>query len=610
MADKQSKIVNTRTGHLGRAVNSLEDALAAEVLNKSEIDKYLGSVSLKLNKLQEESEKLVEILIEQEDIEKELDRMDGLQDKITDIQMRAKLVLEKLSKPPENPQSPTQPRLPKDISTPKLPELECEKFDGDLEQYQQFMDCFESTIHNNPKLSDVDKFRYLRLFLEDQKPGDGPKSLIAGFATTSSNYKEALELIRETYGKKSRIIMSHVSKLLNLKVENSLDQSSLRVLYNKVNIHVRSLRLLGVDVKQYGVFLVPIVESKLSHTFLKEWKKNVKTDDDNIMALLEFMEWELKGLEEARQIEDAFSSEKEKSNIKTFHSKENKPSSKNNSHGSAIALNTVTHVRKKDCLFCPNMSDHFGHQCKKAESLSPKELRNILSNERACFCCFKKGHRKADCNYLSSLSCAVCKRKHHTFLHENLDTVNSITGCSASTSGKLRPIARGRLVGPTGKQLEVNVMLDPCSDESFIDQKTSTYLELPSQGHIDLNIGGINGHIEESKRRKVVGGVIKHRYHLEKFRQVKLIEVPSIMNNLKRPAVKSEMLRSRFLKDLPLADDYETPRNFDINVLIGLDQYFSICSGQVKRAPEKPILLDSLFGWIILGDSEKNVQNP
>ena len=70
------------------------------------------------------------------------------------------------------------------------------------------------------------------------------------------------------------------------------------------------------------------------------------------------------------------------------------------------------------------------------------------------------------------------------------------------------------------------------------------------------------------------------------------------------------MLRSRFLKDLPLADDYETPRNFDINVLIGLDQYFSICSGQVKRAPEKPILLDSLFVWIILGDSEKNIQNP
>ena len=109
MADKQTKIVNTRTGHLVRAVNSLEDALAAEVLNKNEIDKYLGSVSLKLNKLQEESEKLVEILTEQKDIEKELDHMDGLQYKITDIQMRAKLILEQVSKPPENPQSPTHP---------------------------------------------------------------------------------------------------------------------------------------------------------------------------------------------------------------------------------------------------------------------------------------------------------------------------------------------------------------------------------------------------------------------------------------------------------------------------------------------------------------------
>ena len=124
MADKQARIGNTRTGHLTRAVNSLEDALAAEVLNKNEIEKYLGSVSLKLDKLQEESEKLVENLTEQEDIEKELDRMDGLQDKITDIQMRAKLVLEQVSKAPEIPQSPMQPpSLPKVFQTPKLPEL-------------------------------------------------------------------------------------------------------------------------------------------------------------------------------------------------------------------------------------------------------------------------------------------------------------------------------------------------------------------------------------------------------------------------------------------------------------------------------------------------------
>ena len=210
MTEKQFIILNTRKGHLSRAINSLNEQLVAEVLNVSEITKYSESVSLKLLKYQEESEKYIDSLDDNDEIEKELDRVDKLQDSVTDLQIKAREVLAKATSPTLPPPKPSVQKF----QSPKLPELAIEKFNGDVEKYQEFLDSFNATIHNNPKLEAVDKFRYLRMFLDDNKDGDGPKSLIAGFSTTADNYEAALNIIKETYGKKERIIMSHVSKLL------------------------------------------------------------------------------------------------------------------------------------------------------------------------------------------------------------------------------------------------------------------------------------------------------------------------------------------------------------------------------------------------------------
>jgi len=40
----------------------------------------------------------------------------------------------------------------------KLPKLEVKRFDGKIEEWQEFWDCYESSIHSNTTLSSVDKF--------------------------------------------------------------------------------------------------------------------------------------------------------------------------------------------------------------------------------------------------------------------------------------------------------------------------------------------------------------------------------------------------------------------------------------------------------------------
>ena len=77
----------------------------------------------------------------------------------------------------------------------KLPKLEVRKFSGKLEQWQEFWDSFESAIHSNDSLSNVDKFSYLRgLLLEPAR------SAIAGFALASANNEAAVELLKKRFG--------------------------------------------------------------------------------------------------------------------------------------------------------------------------------------------------------------------------------------------------------------------------------------------------------------------------------------------------------------------------------------------------------------------------
>ena len=209
--------------------------------------------------------------------------------------------------------------------------------------------------------------------------------------------------------------MSHVSKLLNLEVKENPDKNALRILFNKVKTHVRSLEVLNITAAQYSVFLVPIVLSKLTHLLRVQWGK---TKQENIVELLDFMQSEIEGLEDAIQVETAFSSQDKEQVPKKRYSRETKyhynATYVNPSTASALATST-----KKLCIFCPSLSNHYVDQCKKAKSLNAAEIREILYKENACLCCFKKGHRIAECRSLSKLTCDKCKGKHHSLLHDD-----------------------------------------------------------------------------------------------------------------------------------------------------------------------------------------------
>ena len=113
----------------------------------------------------------------------------------------------------------------------KLPKLTLKEFDGDVTTWGTFWDSFESAIHGNPKLSAIDKINYIHSHVK----GSAAEA-IAGLALTSSNYEEAVTLLKKRFGNTQQLVKKQMEVHLNLEpVTSSHNTIGLRHLYDKVD---------------------------------------------------------------------------------------------------------------------------------------------------------------------------------------------------------------------------------------------------------------------------------------------------------------------------------------------------------------------------------------
>ena len=122
------------------------------------------------------------------------------------------------------------------MNTVNLPKLEISKFNGDPAKWQSFFDSFQAAVCKSTNLTGVEKFNYLRCFLEENA-----LHAIAGFSLTNDNYKEALELLQNRYGNMQQIIAAHMNALVKMSSVENEDLCGLRKFFDDVTSHVRRL---------------------------------------------------------------------------------------------------------------------------------------------------------------------------------------------------------------------------------------------------------------------------------------------------------------------------------------------------------------------------------
>ena len=614
-----------RGGHRSTIKRLLESTkVTIEKINEANADQFIAELTqLKLSLIgkQEVLKELDDLILDkvkEDEIDAEIEQADLYNERIIRalIDIEAKLpsqasasVITTCQTISTNHDASNLPSQESSISSKpkmKLPKYQPQKFKGNVTEWNTFWDSYEAAVHNNEGLADIEKFTYLRSFLEGEAA-----AAISGLALTANNYKEAIELLKKRFGNKQTIINKHMDNLLELEQIKSVhDLKGLRKLYDKIETEKRGLKGMGVTADSYGNLLVSVVMNKLPQDLRLIISRKVKGEEEwNLDSLLTVFEEELEARERAS-----------KSDSKPELSRDWKGTKKDTP--TVAFLTSGNQTSKPTCTYCKGA--HPSASCNVVTNI--KARKEILKKTGRCYVCLRRNHVSRECN--STMKCVKCGQRHHLSIHMDIgenrsnqgqgkgqapqQTTEDKTATMYVKSGAtpiLLQTASTTVINPGAPDLQVNarVLFDTGSQRSYITSELKERLNLPTLSRQDILVKTFGSMTAQSETVDVVE--LNIRTPRGENIPVTAYAVPLICEPLQGQCVSEAVASNPHLSGLRLAE-HPTEGNSDgtVDILIGSDQYWNFVTGNVARGEEGPTAIHTKLGWVLSGPLQGTVQ--
>ena len=461
----------------------------------------------------------------------------------------------------------------------RLPKLNLPVFDGDVLKWHEFFESFKASV-DCKNISDVEKFTYLRQQLRNEA-----LSTVGGLPLTAANDQNALQLLQNRYGNEKRRIRAHVRELLNTESPNFRDVKSLRSFVDRVQLHMRGLAVLQVASDDYEIFLCEILVSKVHFNAKREWAK-LDEADMNLTSLLEILEKEAKTLD-----------------IVDSTCNRSGPSSRPFEPKRVSVSNSVVKPFGS-CSLC-GQNDHSAAQCPKLlNTTNATDRKNVVFQAKLCFNCLGK-HNSKDCT--STHRCRTCGGRHHTLLHaegrpplargqaavansgshqpNNASNVNTHTATCQNSA--LLPVVTIPFPS-TGGPRYVRALLDSGSERSFILKSELADVDHTVVQRKSLTLHAFGG-AQASKRCCIVDIFLESQ-------NMQFIATDTICTFVDSNYYNVEaILQNNGLQGCHLA------HSSTIGALIGVDHYYKLVTGNIRRLNDNFVAVESIFGWTLQG---------
>ncbi|XP_053395705.1 uncharacterized protein LOC128555912 [Mercenaria mercenaria] len=513
------------------------------------------------------------------------------------------------------------------VSSTKLPKLDLISFSGDKTKWIEFWDSFKCSVHENATLSNSEKFNYLR----SKVYGEAQRA-ISGLTLSDANYEVAVGVLKERFGNEQEVVDVHYNKLINLQPAIN-KTSSLRVLLDAVEKHLRSLEVLGQNANQ-DVF-VSMIRAKLPEDVLvqleilsgtkKKW--NTFRLRDRLREYIIARERAEKDKEPDKRSLNSHSVQK---GIRLNESKEPITRSFANS-GSAHVLaavrkqptmkrNTENYADK--CRYC--QQKHWSDECNKYRTIS--ERKQQLKD--SCYKCLKTGHQSNECK--RNKLCTHCGEvnKHHrslcpkkfkfreTMSHlasevmEAMD-VSEENVLVSSDEMVLMQTALTDIKNPeTSETQSVRLLLDSGSHRTYITEKLANRLHLKETGEQEIKLVTFGSNSTQRIRTKCANIDVKLKNGT--YISVSVNIVPTISGHLHRSPVsilETEQFK-HVVGSVDLADTLPTENeSSSIEMLVGNDYNLDFILCQRIELHPGLYLLGSKLGWILTGRTNDQDNN-
>ncbi|XP_035890577.1 uncharacterized protein LOC118507144 [Anopheles stephensi] len=474
----------------------------------------------------------------------------------------------------------------------KLPTISLPVFSGEVTQWLLFHDTFVSLVHNCDDIAPIQKFHYLRASLKGEAAG-----IVHPIPISSENYTVAWKALLDRYGNKPYLRKMHTRELFGLPSMINSGAQELRQLVSKFQLHIDILKQLGETVSDDSSIIMEILASKLDKASLKAWEEHY-AQEEALLTYPSMTAFLLKRAQASESLALQVGNRVSSSNAKVPNQKTSKRLSVN---AASMKGNNVV-----PCVLCSK--DHYLWQCQAFLDLKPKDRQSAVNGKELCGNCLQKGHFAKSCR--SRYTCQQCKKKHHTLLHFVEDAKQPCEKGSSDSSimaaahvNSVDRVSKNVLLSTVllevndayGQRHLVRALLDNGSQPNAISESLCQQLHLPRK-KVNILIVGVDG-IESSAnhevRAKVQSRVTNYSAEMD-FLVLRKVACDT-------PSHEVPVQKWNIPASYPLADPHFcTPGRIDM--IIGAGYFYSLlCDGRYSL-PNKGVLVESVFGWIMTGD--------
>ena len=148
------------------------------------------------------------------------------------------------------------------------------------------------------------------------------------------------------------------------------------------------------------------------------------------------------------------------------------------------------------------------------------------------------------------------------------------------------------------------ILFDACSQRSYITEHLRNILKLRTIRKEKLIIKKFASDSDIVQSLDVVS--IHVHGKSGQLVTLEALVVPFICVPLENPPLQAIKCNYEHLEKLPLAENVGDNKDLEIDILVGLDYYYSIMTGKIVRGtPSQHIAVESIVGWIICGPNNR-----
>ncbi|XP_062699493.1 uncharacterized protein LOC134284534 [Aedes albopictus] len=553
---------------------------------------------------------------EMDDSEEFVQKNLELRGTVEELYFRVKAGLSSKVPPPPNPTAAVAPAVPAaqpTLANVKLPTISLPEFDGDFNNWLTFHDTFMSMIHSSTEISQVQKFHYLRAALK----GEAAR-LIQSITITANNYAVAWDTLVNRYSNKAILRKKHIRALLkHPKIPNN-NVEALHKIVDEFQRHTKVLEQLGEPVDQFSSILIELLEDKLDDASLTAWEESIATNaHPTYNEMVDFLQ------KRARILETISINRPQNNASKSF----SHPSAQKKPSQPRLSSNAATEVPSKSFPTCPacEKQRHSIFDCTVFNGLDPKGRMKVVTEKKLCSNCFRSDHFARNCR--SKFSCKHCSRRHHSMIHPGpaemeksapeagsddlspgpssvvtavaaIPTPEVVSTVKSSNASVLLTTVVLIVVDVYGQEHVARALLDTGSQPNAISERLCQLLHLPRKP-VNVPIAGVDSTVTNAKheiRAEIRSRVVNFSESLE-FLVLRRVTSDT-------PSASFSTSRWNIPENFALADpDFNTCRKVDM--IIGAAHFYSFLrDGRFRLLDQGPLLVETVFGWIVAGKFE------